>query len=83
MTQYDEILTLFRNLRLLRQQYGLTEQEMAAILHIGVHTLDRLEHDDLPPRMRCDFLFYASEHFHIEIRDLLRPLDIETEQPPD
>lgn len=80
MTHHDEILTLCRNLRLLRQQNQLTEQEMAAILYINLHTLRLLERDTIPPKLSCDFLFYASSHFHIKLCDFFLPLE---ERPPE
>lgn len=81
MTHQDEILMLCNNLRQLRKQHGISKKEMAALLHISVRSLNQLENDFIPPRLRCDFLFYASSHFRIKICDLFFPLDESIKRP--
>lgn len=53
------------NLRKLRTKNGMTKQEMAACLGIGIESLRKLEQGILPPRLRCDLFDRLYEQFGI------------------
>ncbi|MBQ3127219.1 MAG: helix-turn-helix transcriptional regulator [Clostridia bacterium] len=63
-----------QNVRLLRERHGLSKRKMAAILHISVPTLEKLEAGILPHCVRTDILFYIHDAFGIEIDDMFFPL---------
>ncbi len=63
-----------RNVALLRIRKGLSLQEMARILHIGVPTLVRIETGEIPPSLNCEVLLRLASHFGLTLRELFRPL---------
>lgn len=65
----------FDNIRYLRRKYGLTPEEMAALLRIDVRTLLLLEKGILSDPLDISFLERVSQEFHIPFVDLFRPLD--------
>ena len=68
----SEIARFCSNIRALREREGLSKAAMAKRLHIGVRTLTRLEHGELPPRLDCCIIFAICDEFDISISDLFR-----------
>lgn len=75
MKQDEYLLILCDNLRRLRRAHGLSKKEMAKILGIGVKSLSLLENNILPPRLGCEMLFRASQHFKIRACELFEPTE--------
>ena len=63
------------NVKQLRHRHRLSKREMAAICGIGVATLNRLESDSFPERMRAGVMLRLADHFHITTQALLEPPD--------
>ncbi len=74
MTTDQERLIFCANVRYLRDQHGLSKRDMADILRVGVKTITSLEHNTVPPRLSSAVLFRISQHFHVRICELFRPL---------
>lgn len=73
MKIYGELETLCWNLACLRRREGLSRQEMAKLLGIGVESMKRVEEGILPPGLRVSVLYRAAGHFGISPADLLTP----------
>ncbi|MDO5154190.1 MAG: helix-turn-helix transcriptional regulator [Eubacteriales bacterium] len=67
------LLTLCENIRILRQRKGLSLEEMADQLGIGIDMLLLLESGILPEELEVDTLVRASRVFGIAINELFFP----------
>ena len=71
ITANDAQLTnLIHNIITLRQRHGLSQRQMAAILHISPYMLRMLEKGQISRRLYVDFLFHLRSYFHITFNDL-------------
>ena len=62
----DKLLAVFcANIRYLRKSRGLTQQQMAQLLHISVGYVRRLERGEVPPRLTVEILQYVYISFGI------------------
>ena len=77
MSSTVSIHNFFQNVRYLRQKHGLTHEQMAALLHIDVSTLKRLENGILSDPLDISFLENVSKEFQIPFVDLFRLLEEE------
>ena len=59
------------NIVWLRKHYGLSKNEMAKRLGIGLWSLNKIEKGELPPRLHCDIIFTVYHVFGIPYADLL------------
>jgi len=75
MSTDNDLLTLCRNIRYLRQKHKLTKAQMAEILGISKYSLSLLEKDICPPRLEYTMLITASRYFKIPIYWLFLPLE--------
>ena len=53
------------NVKYLRAKYKLTKKEMSNILGISVRSLNLIEQEIIPPRLRCDIIFNLYDKFGI------------------
>ena len=65
-----EIDTFCHNVSALRKSYSLSKKEMAAILGIGIESLNKLEKGIIPERMSCVVIVRVSVIFKIPIKNL-------------
>ncbi len=72
-----ELQNLCRNVLYLRRQAGLSQKEMAALLHIGISSLQKLESGTLPPKMSADVIFHLASAFGLPAAALFFPFDKE------
>ena len=63
MDNSREIENFLHNIAYLRRQHGLSKQEMARRLEIGVHSLNMIEEGILPPRMGISIIYAIYHHF--------------------
>lgn len=56
---------LSHNVAYLRKQHGLSKKEMAALLGIGIYSLNKIERGELPQRLCVDILFHIHKHFGV------------------
>ena len=54
-----------QNVKYLRVKYKLTKKEMSNILGISVRSLNLIEQEIIPPRLRCDIIFNLYDKFGI------------------
>ena len=73
MKAMDDQAIFCENIRLLRQTHRLSKKAMAQALQISVRSLSMIENGTIPPKLGCEMLFCASEHFRIPIRALFLP----------
>lgn len=66
----DQLNNLIHNIITLRRQHGLSQRQMAEILHISPYLLRMLERGQVSSRLYVDMLFYLRDYFHISIRDM-------------
>ncbi|MBR1811085.1 MAG: helix-turn-helix transcriptional regulator [Clostridia bacterium] len=57
------------NLSAIRQQHGLTREELAQILRISPADLQKLEAAELPPHLSLQIVFDIEREFHIHPSD--------------
>ena len=69
-----EFQNFCRNVFLLRKYAGMSQKELAAILHISVNTLRKLESGTIPQRINIEVIFILASTFHIPPADLFKPL---------
>ncbi len=53
----------------LRESNGLTKEEMASMLGIGVKTLEKIEKGELPERLGANIVMAITKHFGISPSD--------------
>ena len=53
------------NILWIRKEKGLSKKEMAAIMHTGEKSIEKLEKGILPRKLSVDALFFLSEYFDI------------------
>lgn len=82
MTDQDALLYFGKNVRYLRKLHGLSKQEMAKKLMIGVDTLNKLEAGMIPPRLDARAIIMMMSHFDVSAEDLLKT-EMETAQKYD
>lgn len=63
--QQNEIEIFTHNIAWLRRHHKLSKKKMAALLHIGVPTLEKLERGELPPYVTANIFFHIEDHFHL------------------
>lgn len=75
--RFQQELDIFaHNLVWLRTHCGISKKEMAALLGIGLGSLNRLEKGELPPRVSVNIFFAIQKQFGISPSDQLsRPLE--------
>lgn len=71
MDNKKELDTFCANIRYLRQQRQLSQKEMAALLHISVDYVRRLERGEVPPRMTLEPAIYCYYIFGFSLDVLL------------
>lgn len=81
MTVQDEMAIFCANVKRLRVRDGLTIQEMADRLHIGVKTLTRLERGEIPPRLSAAVICRISREFGVHPKELFTSVEKQNEQP--
>lgn len=64
-----ETATFLHNITYLRKRDGLSKQNMAKILGIGLASLNLIENGQLPPRLSANIIFCVHEHFGILPKD--------------
>lgn len=71
----DKDLAVFcANVRQLRQQEGLSKAAFARIMGVSVHTINRLEQNVLPARLRTSSVIRLAQHFEMTVSSLFRSL---------
>ncbi len=73
----NELQNLCRNVLYLRKKAGLSQREMAALLHIGVPSLRLLESGTLPTKISVEVIFHLAGCFQLPPASLFAPLDAE------
>lgn len=71
MSLQKEFQNICHNIRWLRMHHGLSRSAMARKLHITVKSLDLLESDIIPERIRIDFLFRTYQAFGVSQEKLI------------
>ncbi len=59
-----------RNIKKLRVSHNLTKTEMAKILKISMHTLNKIESGELPKRLTVKVIYAIVDEFDISADDL-------------
>ena len=72
----EECQNFCKNLKRLREKYGLDEKEMAARLGVGVGVLQKIEQGVVPQTLSCEILVAVFREFGIPPSYQLRELDI-------
>lgn len=67
----SDIQILLHNITFLRKHHGLSKRKMAALLHIGIPNLNKIESGVLPNRLSSAVLFHLEDHFHFTPKELL------------
>ena len=75
MLQDMDELNLCGNIRFLRKKHGLTQAEMAEIMHISVYALHRMEKNILSDAVGADALISTARYFRLRVSDLFYPLN--------
>jgi len=79
-----ELENLCHNIIWLRKASGLSKKQMAALLEIGLWSLNKLERMEIPPKLTVDVLFNLTREFRIPAHLLLtRRLDTYEENTPE
>ncbi len=58
------------NFAWLRRSHGLTQAQMAQLLHISVGYVRRIEHGDVPAKLGVEIVLSLVDLFHIDPREL-------------
>lgn len=66
-----EMDNLANNLAHLRKESGISKQELADIMGVGLWTVTKLERGELPPRMKVEALFRIQHRFGVSVHRLL------------
>ena len=66
-----EMNRLANNLTYLRKENGISKQELADIMGVGLWTVIKLERGELPPRMKVEALFRIQHRFGVSVHRLL------------
>jgi len=69
-----EIDVFCRNVKILRERYGLSKKEMARILEIGAASLTEIGQGIIPHRASTNIIIKLSQYFSIEPHRLFTPL---------
>lgn len=67
----EVIKYLSYNVLYLRKKHNITKKDMARILGVGIKTLNKIEHEILPPRLSVDILFKIQKRFGISVSSLV------------
>ena len=67
----NDMEIFMQNVAWLRKRFGLSKQQMAKYLQIGVGSLTKLEQGILPPRLDVEILFTIQVLFGVPISVLL------------
>ena len=65
MNNQEELSTICANIRYLRKKNHLSQKTMAALLHIGVKSLRKMEQGIFPERLGVSFVIYVHGVFGI------------------
>lgn len=57
------------NVTWLRKHYGISKKKMAALLGIGVGSINKIENGELPPKLSIDIIFNIQSCFGIHPKD--------------
>ena len=68
----ESINILAQNMRVLRENNGLSKKEMAKRLGIGVCSLSKLESGILPKRLSVEVIFVIERDFGVEAHRFIR-----------
>ena len=71
-----DLVVFCRNIACLKMHYGLTNRELASIMHVGIGTVRRLLRGEVPPRVSAAIIMYLSCHFSIPPSRLFSPLSL-------
>ena len=66
-----ELENFIWNVAWLRRQYGFSKKKMAALLGIGVGSINKIERDELPPALSVEVIFTIYRHFGVCPKDQL------------
>ena len=67
----QELQNFCHNVACLRKTHGLTQAQMAKIMHVGIGTVRSLERGIVPPRLNVCVLRRLYDHFHISADSLI------------
>ena len=73
-TSNNDLAVFCANVRRLRQQEDLSKAAFARIMGVSVHTINRLEQNVLPLRLRTSSVIRLAQHFEMMVSALFRPL---------
>ncbi len=68
----EELDTLIHNIIWLRKHHGLSQKQMAKILHIGVKSLQHLEQGEIPSHLTLEIFSHIHRYFGICPYDQLK-----------
>lgn len=69
----DEIAVFCGNVKILREQHGLTKNEMARIMGVSPASLRRIEAGELPKHLSAEVVLRLAEHFELKPHQLFLP----------
>lgn len=79
MEEHDELLILCRNVRFLRRQMGLNQKALARLMGIGLCSLRKLEHGQMPPQLGIDAVIRLAFLAKLPPAELFQPQYPDTE----
>ncbi len=71
MKNKNEAQIFMKNVKSLRRYYGLSKKEMAEIMNVSVYTINKIEKENLPPKLSVTAIFDLQEYFGIKAEDLV------------
>ncbi|PWM42694.1 MAG: hypothetical protein DBX52_00570 [Clostridiales bacterium] len=69
-----ELYQFCKNIFFLRKKYGYSQNQMASIMKVSLHTLQRIESGDVPNRLLVDVFTHLASFFNCRISDLFIPM---------
>ena len=66
MNKKNELILFCRNIKMLREEYNISKEEMAKILGISQKTLSLIENDIIIPQLSLKVVFRTARYFGIE-----------------
>jgi len=74
MEKYDELMLFCENIKIIRQQCGISQKEMAKICNIGIVSLRKIENGIFPQRLTIEPLIKICRVFEILPYKLFQPI---------
>ena len=65
----EQCAILLENIAWLRKYYGISKTRMVKLLGIGLHSLNKMEKGEMPPKLKLDVLIRIHRLFGIHPRD--------------